>query len=283
MHLRAECGVHARDALTEPARTRDPDFQLRHARCLGSDRSGPATRPDRCAPRWEPTPTPPRHLAQVALQPTARWYGPLTVLRPEKNSLNALIEPTAEYPDTTVDGASDLAIDLLTGVGGRIAHSNGVVARARDAEHLLGAQWRSAIPSAAWLHDIGYADDAIRTGFHQLDGAQWLAARGWPMDVCRLVAWHTGAGTEARLRGQEDELVAGFEAPPALAIAVLTWADLTTSPLGAPWTVERRLADIFERHPPDSIVHRATLAAQPALLEAVATVEALLRDPGPLS
>lgn len=190
--------------------------------------------------------------------------------------MNALTETIAEQSEKAVDEPRDLAECLLAGVGRRIAHSRGVAAQVRRAEAAVDPPWRSAISSAAWLHDVGYADEVATTGFHQLDGARWLAIRGWPTNVCRLVAWHTGAGTEARLRGHEAELIAEFNAPPANATAVLTWADLTTSPSGARWTVERRLADILERHPPDSIVHRATLAARPMLLEAVQSVEALL-------
>lgn len=195
---------------------------------------------------------------------------------PTEAILNALTEPIAEHPDTTADGARELAEELLWGIGTRLAHSRGVVAQVQRAEGILNTPWRSAVSTAAWLHDVGYADELATTGFHQLDGARWLAADAWPTAVCRLVAWHTGAGTEALLRGQEADLISEFEAPPAIATAVLTWADLTTSPSGTPWTVERRLADILERHPPDSIVHRATLSAWPGLLEAVRTIEGFL-------
>lgn len=192
--------------------------------------------------------------------------------------MNALTQLIAEDPDMTADGARELAEGLLVDVGRRVEHSRGVADQVRRAERILTATWGSATATAAWLHDAGYAEEVAATGFHQLDGARWLAARGWPTEVCGLVAWHTGARSEARLRGQEDELIAEFEAPPAAAMAVLTWADLTTSPSGAPWTAERRLADILERHPPGSIVHRATLAARPMLLEAVRRVEGLLID-----
>jgi hypothetical protein len=195
--------------------------------------------------------------------------------------LDALSEPIAEQPDTTADDARKLAGKLLRGIGSRLGHSCGVVVQVRRGERLLEPPWASALLCGAWLHDVGNARHVARTGFHQLDGARWRAARGWPMDVCRLVAWHTGADTEARLRGREAELVAEFDPPPAMARAVLTWADLTTSPVGAPVTVERRLAGILQRHPPGSIAHQATVAARPGLLKAVQIVEALLADRGP--
>ena len=32
--------------------------------------------------------------------------------------------------------------------------------------------------AAAWLHDIGYAEELLDTGFHPLDGARFLASAG---------------------------------------------------------------------------------------------------------
>jgi hypothetical protein len=78
------------------------------------------------------------------------------------------------------------------------------------------------------------------------------------------------------LRGLYQELAAEFERPPPLAAAALTWADLTSSPSGEVWVLERRLADILQRHPADSTVHRATVAALPALRSAAAEIEAKL-------
>ncbi len=56
-------------------------------------------------------------------------------------------------------------------------------------------------------------------------------------------------------------------------VAVLTWADLTCSQAGRPWTVGRRLADTLRRHPAGSIVHCATLAALPVLWGAARELE----------
>lgn len=195
--------------------------------------------------------------------------------------LTGLAESTSVRPDEAATGAAALAEELLAVVGTRLVHSRGVAERAGQVKRMLPLPWRSAASGAAWVHDIGYADQVARTGSHQLDGARWLAAHSWPMEVCRLVAWHTGAETEARLRGLAADLEAEFEAPPALACSVLAWADMTTSPIGEPWTVERRLADIFERHPADSIVHQAMLAARPGLVQAVRTVEACLEGQEP--
>jgi hypothetical protein len=94
--------------------------------------------------------------------------------------------------------------------------------------------------------------------------------------VCRLVAWHTRARTEARLRGLEAPLLAEFPSPPAAAQAVLTWADLTSSPTGKECSPAIRISDILRRYSPDSLVHQATLANEAELVEDAQSVDDLV-------
>jgi hypothetical protein len=126
------------------------------------------------------------------------------------------------------------------------------------------------------FHDVGYNRRITRTGFHPLDGARWLRDRDWPIETCRLVAWHTAASAEGTLRGLYQDLATEFDPPPALVAAALAWADLTSSPYGKPWSVARRLADILRRYPPDSVVHRAITESLPALWSAVREIESRL-------
>jgi hypothetical protein len=144
------------------------------------------------------------------------------------------------------------------------------------AHRLLDGPWRSAILNAAWLHDVGYSGPVAATGFHPLDAARWLRDRGWPEEACRLVAWHTAASAGSTLRGLEHELRAEFAPPPPIAGAVLTWADLTSSPCGERWTVPRRIADMLQRHASSSVVHRAIVAALPELWDATRQIESRL-------
>ncbi|MFD6223383.1 HD domain-containing protein [Nocardia asteroides] len=39
--------------------------------------------------------------------------------------------------------------------------------------------------AAAWLHDIGYGADLATTGFHPVDGAEFLRAQGAPLGCAR--------------------------------------------------------------------------------------------------
>jgi HD superfamily phosphodiesterase len=97
----------------------------------------------------------------------------------------------------------------------RWAHSQGVAAAARALSDLLGEN-ADLIAAAAWLHDIGYAPSISVTGFHPLDGARHLrdAEHAGAM-LCRLVANHSAALTEAAERGLASELTREFPLPPA--------------------------------------------------------------------
>ena len=178
--------------------------------------------------------------------------------------------------------ASDTATQLLAGVGTRVAHSRAVASQAVAAETLLHAPWNAALVEAAWLHDIGCAPDVVDTGFHPLDGARHLRDRGWSLEVCRLVAWHTCACLEAEMRGLHGVLVDEFPPPPSEPAAVLAWADLTSSPTGERCSAEERLVEILARYPPGSIVHRTVAGSRETLLSTAAWIEALVTCPQPI-
>ncbi|HTP21936.1 MAG TPA: hypothetical protein VMJ65_20180 [Solirubrobacteraceae bacterium] len=61
-----------------------------------------------------------------------------------------------------------------------------------------------------------------------------------------------------------------------MATNALTWADLTSSPRGEPWSVARRIVDILRRYPADSIEHRAIADAAPTLWHAVRIIQSRL-------
>ena len=169
--------------------------------------------------------------------------------------------------------ASAVATELLAGVGTRVAHSRAAAHQATVVLPVLDAPWSSALLDAAWLHDVGYSPSVVSTGFHPLDGARWLSTHGWPSEVCRLVAWHTRAGTEATLRQLAAELAAEFPPPPDVAQAALAWSDLTSSPVGECCAAEDRIAEILSRYAPESVVHRATSANLQGLLMDVVLIE----------
>src|SRR5687768_5402218 len=94
---------------------------------------------------------------------------------------------------------------ILAAIQPRWTHVQGVAAAA---DRIVSAtpEMGSAVVEAAWLHDVGYAPPLIESGFHPLDGALFLTAQGFPVEVVSLVAFHTGAEFEADERGLMDAL-----------------------------------------------------------------------------
>ncbi|KAB2371007.1 HD domain-containing protein [Actinomadura montaniterrae] len=174
----------------------------------------------------------------------------------------------------TAAWASELARKHLeTPLPRRWAHTQGVARQARTLAPILGDN-ADLLEAAAWLHDIGYAPDLVNTGFHPLDGARYLRNTHRADDhLCRLVAHHSCAAIEARERGLADTFSKEFlPADPVLSRA-LTTSDMTTTPDGAPVTVEERLAEIRNRYGTSHVVTRFIQKAEPHLIDAVYRVQ----------
>jgi HD domain len=135
----------------------------------------------------------------------------------------------------------------------RWAHVQGVGRGARVAAPLFSVDEGELLVGAALLHDIGYAPDLARTGFHALDGARYLRRVDGPDRLVNLVAHHSCATVEGKLRGLSDEL-AEFEDERTPVRDALWWADMTTTPDGAETTVAGRVAEIQSRYGPDDLV-----------------------------
>src|SRR5690349_3632276 len=89
----------------------------------------------------------------------------------------------------------------------RWKHAQAVAARADDVA-IVAPVDGDVLVAAAWLHDVGYAPAIARTGFHPLDGARYLRDLSVDEQLCGLVAYHSGAAIEARLRGLDSILIA---------------------------------------------------------------------------
>jgi len=153
----------------------------------------------------------------------------------------------------------------------------GVAAAARAVVDVVPAEDAELLVAAAWLHDIGYSPAIADTGFHPLDGARHLRSLGAPARLCNLVAHHSAAVVEAKVRHMRGVLLAEFPTEESIVADALTFADMTTSPTGHPVTVEERLAEILERYPPTDPVHRAIRESSEQLRAVVARVQARLR------
>jgi hypothetical protein len=170
------------------------------------------------------------------------------------------------------------AEDRLSTLGSRWAHTQGVVARAQALLPSVPAPDWELLLAAAYMHDIGYAVDLRGSGFHPLDGARWLRARGNERLAC-LVAHHSGARFEAEVRGLADALNAFPEERSPTADA-LSYCDLTTDPAGQEVTPAARLAEIDSRYGGNSDVARGMEAAAAELAALVARTEDRLAGAG---
>jgi predicted hydrolase (HD superfamily) len=178
-----------------------------------------------------------------------------------------------------IERARNLARLLLAeSVPRRWLHSQGVGRKAESVAHLVGDDG-AALVSAAWLHDIGYAPDLVMTGMHQLDGARYLrdVARADDL-VCRLVAHHSFAFIEARNRGLSELLASEFPPVEGLVSDALTYADMTTNPVGEPTEVEQRLAEILARYGAGDLVAESIREASPLIIESVRVIATALEE-----
>lgn len=140
-------------------------------------------------------------------------------------------------------------------------------------DQLFAIEDASVLAMAAILHDVGYAPDLVKTGFHPLDGARWLREHGWDERVVALVAHHSCATIEAEERGLREELEAEFANEDSVVTQALWFCDMTTGPDGDDVEVEARLAEILERYGPEHVVTRFIRRARPQILDAVRQTE----------
>ncbi|QIS10760.1 HD domain-containing protein [Nocardia arthritidis] len=167
--------------------------------------------------------------------------------------------------------AEQIAGRYLRELPRRWAHVQGVARRADCASNVVDDA--DLLIAAAWLHDVGYAPELVRTGFHPVDGAEFLTDHGVDERLCALVANHSCAHVESRRRGialdWPDERSALRDA--------LWWADITTSPTGDQTDFDSRIAEIRERYGPNHIVTLSITEATPELAEAVLNTESRLQ------
>ena len=172
--------------------------------------------------------------------------------------------------------AEQTAHALLGAMGDRWRHSMGVAARAAELAARLDLD-ADVLVAAAWLHDIGYAAEAVVTGFHPLDGARYLVGERWPLRVAGLVAYHSGARFIAVARGLGSALAVFRDEAGAMQEA-LTYADQTVGPCGDRVTTSERHAEMLRRHGSDSWNARIDHLRGPHLRAIAVRVERRLAD-----
>lgn len=172
--------------------------------------------------------------------------------------------------------AERLAAALLRDDPQRLRHVRTVATVALVVSDVLPPDRLETLLSAAVLHDIGYAPLLRSTGFHPLDGALWLRARGCPADVAAAVAHHSEARSQRGAAPLADRYAALPPPEPVLA-DLLTYADQTTTPHGHRTGV---VARVVERCARTGGADALALLRVARLVHAVTRVDALLLASG---
>jgi hypothetical protein len=181
---------------------------------------------------------------------------------------------------SNVVNAAQLAEEKLAiSLPRRWRHVRAVARRARWVSEQLGLS--EELVAAAWLHDIGYAPDLVFTGFHPLDGARYLRGANIDERIVSLVAYHSCAPIEARVRGLDADLTSEFKPGDAALTDPLLYCDMTTGPDGDYVRPADRLVEIRGRYGPDHEVTRFIELAATEILTTAARVEKLLSDAQP--
>lgn len=166
--------------------------------------------------------------------------------------------------------AAPTAERLLSPLGNRWRHVQQVAQQAHRVVGTIPAGDRDLLVAAAYLHDIGYAPPLTVTGFHPLDGARWIRDSGHEGRLACLVAHHSCAIHEARVRGLDETLLAEFALEDSATYDALVFCDMTTGPTGNTVLFEDRISEIRQRYGPD---HAVTVALDSAYSSLAACCE----------
>ncbi len=176
---------------------------------------------------------------------------------------------------TISEWAASYAAGVVSPLGDRWRHVQGVARQAERVAAILPADDRDLLLAAAYLHDLGYAPSLARTGLHSLDGARHLRALGHER-LAGLVAYHSAARVEAALRGLAVEL-ADFEDEASATSMALTYCDMNTGVTGEAVTLAERLADVERRYGAGHVVTRSVRQARHEIERCIEFVETSLR------
>jgi hypothetical protein len=171
--------------------------------------------------------------------------------------------------------AKNKATQFISPLGNRWLHVQEVVRNAYQIGVIFNEADHAFLIAAAYLHDIGYAPSLQKTGFHPIDGANYLRQHNQER-LASLVAYHSGAQFEAHLRGFTPELLT-FPREYSMVDNALTYCDMHAGPTGQHISFQQRIDDIFQRYPEEHIVNKAIHQALPSLREAVERTENMLQ------
>ncbi len=112
---------------------------------------------------------------------------------------------------------------------------------------------------AALLHDVGYLEELKVTGFHPIDGANFLSREGYP-EIAALIVCHSNSPEQAHIKKLPEISIS--EDPIA---KLITYWDVQTKQGGELVSYDQRLEDIVARYGEESDVTRAHRMAEPRI------------------
>jgi hypothetical protein len=154
----------------------------------------------------------------------------------------------------------------------RVLHIMEIARRVRQSGKLLGFSETDLDLSecAALLHDIGYWQPIATTGFHPVDGANFLKEQGQEI-LADLIIGHSCSPEEGKLMGFD-----GIEQSKTLIGKLITYWDVQVKQGGEVVSYKERFEDIINRYGVDSIVGRANILAKPRIEAIVNEIDQLL-------
>lgn len=161
----------------------------------------------------------------------------------------------------------------------RLVHSYGVAETMSDMAGEVFGPTGLTVEQQKWywclgaLHDIGYAFPI--TGFHSLDGAQFVSQFPELRSFVPHIFWHSTAEWEFEVAGAK--VMTNVVKPSVFDHALLWVADFTTGPQGQAMTIAERVAEIAERHSPQSRQFRSAVGAIPSLIRAQKLIDNSIR------
>lgn len=164
---------------------------------------------------------------------------------------------------SNADQVLQLVQTVFSGEPARLAHILTVATQVRTtAQQLAGGSGTPDVDLAyrsALLHDIGYAEALYDTGFHPIDGAQYLQRKGYA-DIADFIICHSNSPEQALLRGL-----------PAISVSrhiiadLITYWDVQVTQGGKLVSYTERMEDIRKRYGEESPVWEAHTQAEPRI------------------
>jgi HAD superfamily hydrolase (TIGR01484 family) len=146
----------------------------------------------------------------------------------------------------------------------RLRHMRDAASVAQDVADLGGVapDVCRQLETAALAHDLGYAPQLQRTGYHPLDGALFLEECGEDPLVVEAVLRHSRAGLRSDLPPAVQQVYGQRPPRPEATwlVDAVTWCDWRAAGIGGRVGLGARLQDILQRHSGDEAKARRARA-----------------------